>query len=399
MSREVKKIIAVVIFCEFLICLGMSLIFPVMPFIKNEYHFSAFDMGVMSSLFAFVQFVASPIVGRISDKAGRKPMLVWGLLVFSLAEFVFALASQLWLFDLSRAVDGLSAAMFVPTSMALAADLTSVKDRAKVIGWLSAAFSGGLILGPGLGGILANINYKFPFWVAGILGLVSTVVALVMLPRDDDERFKSSTNNTENELLQGGWSQVKQLLTPLMVTLFVMIFVMAFGLAGFESIYSLYVNEVHNFDLQAIALVLTLNGIISLVLQVFLFDRMVQWWGEVRLIRYCFFASAAGTVFVIYDHSHWQLIVATLVVFEAFDMLRPAITTLLTKLGSDNQGLLNGVNMSLTSVGNIIGPLISGALLDVNYQYPYWIVIAFLLVSFAITFELQYMRRKKLEEE
>lgn len=399
MSREVKKIIAVVIFCEFLICLGMSLIFPVMPFIKNEYHFSAFDMGVMSSLFAFVQFVASPIVGRISDKAGRKPMLVWGLLVFSLAEFVFALASQLWLFDLSRAVDGLSAAMFVPTSMALAADLTSVKNRAKVIGWLSAAFSGGLILGPGLGGILANINYKFPFWVAGILGLVSTVVALVMLPRDDDERFKSSTNNPENELLQGGWSQVKQLLTPLMVTLFVMIFVMAFGLAGFESIYSLYVNEVHNFDLQAIALVLTLNGIISLVLQVFLFDRMVQWWGEVRLIRYCFFASAAGTVFVIYDHSHWQLIVATLVVFEAFDMLRPAITTLLTKLGSDNQGLLNGVNMSLTSVGNIIGPLISGALLDVNYQYPYWIVIAFLLVSFAITFELQYMRRKKLEEE
>lgn len=399
MSREVKKIIAVVIFCEFLICLGMSLIFPVMPFIKNEYHFSAFDMGVMSSLFAFVQFVASPIVGRISDKAGRKPMLVWGLLVFSLAEFVFALASQLWLFDLSRAVDGLSAAMFVPTSMALAADLTSVKDRAKVIGWLSAAFSGGLILGPGLGGILANINYKFPFWVAGILGLVSTVVALVMLPRDDDERFKSSTNNPENELLQGGWSQVKQLLTPLMVTLFVMIFVMAFGLAGFESIYSLYVNEVHNFDLQAIALVLTLNGIISLVLQVFLFDRMVQWWGEVRLIRYCFFASAAGTVFVIYDHSHWQLIVATLVVFEAFDMLRPAITTLLTKLGSDNQGLLNGVNMSLTSVGNIIGPLISGALLDVNYQYPYWIVIAFLLVSFAITFELQYMRQKKLEEE
>ncbi len=178
MTREVKKIIAVVIFCEFLICLGMSLIFPVMPFIKNEYHFSAFDMGVMSSLFAFVQFVASPVVGRVSDKMGRKPMLVWGLLIFSLAEFVFALANQLWLFDVSRAVDGLSAAMFVPTSMALAADLTSVKDRAKVIGWLSAAFSGGLILGPGLGGILANINYKFPFWIAGILGIISTLVAM-----------------------------------------------------------------------------------------------------------------------------------------------------------------------------------------------------------------------------
>lgn len=151
MTKEVKKIIATVIFCEFLICLGMSLIFPVMPFIKNEYGFSAFDMGVMSSLFAFVQFVASPVVGRVSDKFGRKPMLVWGLLIFSLAEFLFAIAQHLWAFDISRAIDGLSAAMFVPTSMALAADLTSVKERAKVIGWLSAAFSGGLILGPGLG--------------------------------------------------------------------------------------------------------------------------------------------------------------------------------------------------------------------------------------------------------
>lgn len=392
MTKEVKKIIIVVIFCEFLICLGMSLIFPVMPFIKNEYHFSAFDMGVMSSLFAFVQFVASPVVGRISDRVGRRPMLVWGLLVFSLAEFVFAAANHLWLFDISRAVDGLSAAMFVPTSMALAADLTSVKDRAKVIGWLSAAFSGGLILGPGLGGILANVNYKFPFWVAGILGLISTLVAVVLLPRDDDERFKSTTDNPENDLLEGGWAQVKKLLSPVMVTLFIMIFIMAFGLAGFESIYSLYVNEVHNFDLQTIALVLTLNGIISLILQVFLFDRMVQWWGEVRVVRYCFFASAIGTVFVIYDHSHWQLIVATLVVFEAFDMLRPAITTLLTKMSNGNQGLLNGVNMSLTSVGNIVGPLISGALLDINYQYPYWIVIAFLLVSFIITFGLQHLR-------
>lgn len=393
MSKEVKRIIAVVIFCEFLICLGMSLIFPVMPFIKNEYHFSAFDMGVMSSLFAFVQFIASPIVGRISDKTGRKPMLVWGLLVFSIAEFVFALSQRLWLFDLSRAVDGLSAAMFVPTSMALAADLTSVKDRAKVIGWLSAAFSGGLILGPGLGGILANISYKFPFWVAGILGIISMVVAVILLPKDRDERFKSSTKNPEDALLEGGWAQVKSLLTPVMTMLFLMIFIMAFGLAGFESIYSLYVNEVHHFDLQSIALVLTLNGIISLILQVFLFDRMVQWWGEVRMIRYCFFASAIGTAFVIYDHSHWQLIVATLVVFEAFDMLRPAITTLLTKMSKNNQGLLNGVNMSLTSVGNIIGPLISGALLDINYQYPYWIVIVFLAISFIITVGLEHLNR------
>lgn len=393
MTKEVKRIIIVILFCEFLICLGMSLIFPVEPFIKNEYHFTAFDMGVMSSLFAFVQFIASPIVGRISDKLGRKPMLVWGLLIFAIAEFVFALAQHLWVFDLSRAVDGLSAAMFVPTSMALAADITSEKDRAKVIGWLSAAFSGGLILGPGLGGMLAHVNYKFPFWIAGILGLISTVVAWRFLPRDEDILIKSETKNPENELLSSGWSQIKRIMTPMLITLFGMIFVAAFGLAGFESIYSLYVNEVHNFDLSAIALVLTLNGIISLILQVFFFDRLVRWLGEVRLMRYSFFLSVIGTILVIYDHSHWHIIVATLFVFEAFDLLRPTITTLLTKMSTANQGLLNGINMSLTSVGNIIGPLISGYLLDVNYQYPYWFVTAFLIISWVITFVLGRERK------
>lgn len=305
MTKEVKRIIAVVLFCEFLICLGMSLVFPVEPFIKNEYHFTAFDMGVMSSLFAFVQFVASPIVGRFSDKIGRKPMLVWGLLIFAIAEFVFALAQHLWVFDLSRAVDGLSAAMFVPTSMALAADITTERDRAKVIGWLSAAFSGGLILGPGLGGILAHVSYKFPFWVAGVLGLISTLVAWRFLPRDEDERFQSETKDPEGELLGSSWQQIKQIMTPTLAVLFGMIFVAAFGLAGFESIYSLYVNEVHNFDLGAIALVLTLNGIISLVLQVFFFERLVQWLGEVRLMEYSFLLSIVGTILVIYDHSHW----------------------------------------------------------------------------------------------
>ena len=390
MSKQVKYTIGIVLFCEFLICLGMSLIFPVMPFIRNEYHFSAFDLGMMSSLFALVQFVASPIVGRISDRTGRKPMLVWGLIVFGLAEFVFAATSKLWLFDLSRAVDGLSAAMFVPTSMALAADITTREQRAKVIGWLSAAFSGGLMLGPGLGGLLANISYKMPFWVAGVLGIISAVVAFFALPADEQEELQSHTERADEELAGSSWDAVKKMMTPALVVLFVMILVSAFGLAGFESIYSLYVNQVHHFDLTTIAAVLTVNGVLSLLLQVFLFDHLVIWFGEVQIIRWSFFISVIGTLIVIYDHSHWQLFVATLVVYEGFDMLRPAITTLLTKMSESNQGLLNGINMSLTSIGNIIGPLLSGALLDMNYQAPYLVVAVFMLVSFFITFGVSH---------
>ncbi len=156
MSNRTKRTITILIFSEFLICLGMSLIFPVMPFIKNELHFTATDMGIMSSLYALMQFIASPLIGRLSDRIGRKPLLLGGLALFAVSEVLFALTNHLYMLDLSRIIGGLSAGVFVPTAQALAADVTDLKHRAKVIGWLSAAFSGGLILGPGLGGLLAQ---------------------------------------------------------------------------------------------------------------------------------------------------------------------------------------------------------------------------------------------------
>lgn len=378
MSNRTKRTITILIFSEFLICLGMSLIFPVMPFIKNELHFTATDMGIMSSLYALMQFIASPLIGRLSDRIGRKPLLLGGLGLFALSEVLFALTNHLYMFDLSRIIGGLSAGMFVPTAQALAADVTDLKHRAKVIGWLSAAFSGGLILGPGLGGLLAQHGYKTPFWTAAILGLIGLIATLVLLPKDEP-RQETTTNATA----KGDWRAV---LTGPMLMLFVLILVSSFGLQSFESIYSIFVNEVFGFTLKDIALVLTLNGIISLIAQVVFFDRIVQAISEIGLIRVAFAASALGVFWLMFTHSKVIVMVMTLVAFTAFDLLRPAITTLLTKASASNQGVINGLNMSLTSVGNIAGPLIASALLDWNYHIPYAVVVFFLAISFGLTY-------------
>ena len=361
MDRQTRRAILILVFSEFLVCLGISLVIPVMPFIKNELHLTATDMGIMNALFALAQFVASPIIGRVSDKVGRKPVLTVGLVLYMVSEVLFALTNQLWVFNISRIVGGLSAAMVVPTAMALASDITTKRQRAKVIGWLSAAFSGGLILGPGIGGVLAGISYKTPFWVAGALGLLSAIVLVIMLPADrqidpDREAITTTTTTTNHPMTRAFWT------VPIII-LFTMILVSSFGLQGFESIYSIYVNEVFHFSLSNIAVVLTLNCLISLFLQVALFDTFVQSWVERR--------------------------VATLVIFSAFDLLRPAITTLLTKASEANQGLINGLNMSLTSVGNIVGPIMSGMLLDMYYHYPYLVVAGFLIVSYLMAFMLR----------
>jgi len=386
-TKKTKRAIFILIFSEFLVCLGISLIIPVMPFLKTQLHLTATDMGIMNALFAFAQFVASPLIGRLSDKIGRKPVLTAGLILFMISEVLFALTNYLWVFDISRLIGGLSAAMVVPTAMALASDITTKRQRAKVIGWLSAAFSGGLILGPGIGGILAGISYKTPFWVAGALGLISAVVLISLLPSDVEtnrvvEEPAADAQPSAHPMTRAFWT------VPIII-LFTMILVSSFGLQGFESIYSIYVNEVFNFSLSNIALVLTLNGLISLFLQVAMFDTLVSKFGERRVIRMCFFLAAICTIWITQAHTKIEVMIATLIIFSAFDLLRPAITTLLTKASESDQGLINGLNMSLTSIGNIVGPIMSGMLLDWNTHVPYLVVSGFLIVSYLMAFLLK----------
>lgn len=388
MQSSVKRAIFILVLSEFLICLGVTLVIPVMPFLKTELHFTATDMGIMTALYAVSQLIFSPIVGVISDRFGRKPLLAFGLFLFFVSEAMFALTNDLWLMDISRLIGGISAACYVPTAMAMAADITTTKERAKVIGLISASFSGGLILGPGLGGVLANISYKTPFWVASILGLVAVVVLVAFLPHESsfehhlvDEKAKETKN----------WSA---LMSKPVILLFSLIFVASFGLAGFEGVYSIFVNEVFKFDMDDIAIVLVLNGIFSLILQVVFFERLVGWFSEVKLIRYCFALTGAGIVWILLTQSKISVVIATLIVFSAMDVVRPAITTYLTKFGENNQGLMNGLNMSLTSVGNVIGPIMAGSLLDINYHYPYSIVVIVMVISIVLTYFLQRQRNK-----
>lgn len=311
MSAATKRAIFILVLSEFLVCLGVTLVIPVMPFLKNELHFSAADMGFMTALFALAQFVFSPLVGIVSDRIGRKPVLIIGLVLYSLSEVIFALTNQLWLLDVSRIIGGLSAAAYIPTAMAMAADITTTSQRAKVIGWISAAFSGGLILGPGIGGVLANISYKMPFWVASVLGLVALLVLLTLLPNEN--QFEHHVVNNKQAKETTNWREV---LTKPVVLLFTLILVSAFGLAGFEGVYSIFVNEVFDFNMNDLAIVLILNGIISLILQVVFFERLVLWFSEIKLIRYCFAISALGVAWILVTHSKLAVVVATLIVFQ-----------------------------------------------------------------------------------
>ncbi|MGY3743477.1 MFS transporter [Leuconostoc inhae] len=386
MTKIQQRALVLLVGSQLLIMLGIGLIIPVEPYIKEDMSLTATDMGIMAALFAAVQFIASPIIGRFSDKFARVPLIAAGLLLFAVSEglFAFGIGHSLLQLNIARALGGLAAALSMPSITALASNMTTSANRARVIGWLSASFSGGIILGPGIGGVLANIDHTLPFFGSAILGLVAFVIFIIFMPDEKKLRITQSATQTHNDKLNGQFWSVA------LIMLLLMILVSSFGLAAFENMFSLYFHDVRGFNLTEIAWFLVVNGFLSLIIQVVFFEKMVRYIGELMVVRISFIAGFLAIIWILLSQSKWEVFVATLIAFVGFDVLRPAITTLLSHVNEERQGLINGLNMSLTSVGNIIGPVLGGVLLDIGSNLPYMFVAVILAIASVLTFTVRF---------
>ena len=376
-NKETQKMMLIVIGNLFLVFVGIGLVIPVMPTFKSEMHLSGQTMGYLTAAYAMSQLICSPVAGRLSDLFGRKRMIVIGMVIFSLSEFLFGMGTTVPALYVSRILGGLSAALIFPSVMAFVADITTLEERPKAMGWVSGAISGGFIIGPGIGGFLGDISMRLPFYVAGILGLVGFLFALVMLK--EPKRIETVTEDGPKTSLK------EVILMPALTFPFFIILINAFGLAAFESIYSIYVDINYGFSVRDIAVVITVSGVLALIVQIVFFDAIVRKIGEIGLIRLCLAVSAVFVLAIVFAKGYWGVLISTFVIFLAFDLIRPAITTFLSKHAGENQGSVSGVNSALTSVGNIVGPILSGTLLDVNSHYPYYVVVVILTITFMLT--------------
>ncbi|CAM3209928.1 MFS transporter [Vagococcus fessus] len=376
-NKETQKMMLIVIGNLFLVFVGIGLVIPVMPTFKSEMHLSGQTMGYLTAAYAMSQLICSPVAGRLSDLFGRKRMIVIGMVIFSLSEFLFGMGTTVPALYVSRILGGLSAALIFPSVMAFVADITTLEERPKAMGWVSGAISGGFIIGPGIGGFLGDISMRLPFYVAGILGLVGFLFALVMLK--EPKRIETVTEDGPKTSLK------EVILMPALTFPFFIILINAFGLAAFESIYSIYVDINYGFSVRDIAVVITVSGVLALIVQIVFFDAIVRKIGEIGLIRLCLAVSAVFVLAIVFAKGYWGVLTSTFVIFLAFDLIRPAITTFLSKHAGENQGSVSGVNSALTSVGNIVGPILSGTLLDVNSHYPYYVVVVILTITFMLT--------------
>jgi len=377
--KNYKLVLSILLLNLFIAFLGIGLVIPVTPTIMNELNISGTVVGYMVSAFALAQLVVSPLAGRAVDKYGRKPLIVLGLFVFSMSELLFGLGQSVEVLFVSRLLGGVSAAFIMPAVTAYIADITTLKTRPKALGYMSAAISTGFIIGPGIGGFLAEIGTRLPFFFAAGFGLFAMFLSFLLLK--EPERQKQEENLYGEQKTGFG-----RIFSPMYFIAFMVILISSFGLASFESLFALFVDHKFGFTPQDIAIVISLGAIVGVIVQVGFFDRFTRWWGEIRLIRYSLIVSTALVLILTYVTSYWAILLVTMVVFVGFDLMRPAVTTYLSRIAGNEQGFVGGMNSMFTSIGNIIGPIIGGILFDIDLNYPFYFATVTLAIGIALTF-------------
>lgn len=379
-----KGALLLLMFNIFLSFAGIGLVMPIMPTYMNELGLNGRAMGLLVAAFSVTQLLFSPLAGRLADQYGRKKLIVTGMFIFAVSELLFGTASSVPLLFVSRMLGGIGAAFLTPAVMAYIADITTEEERAKGMGYISAAISTGFIIGPGIGGLIAQYGMRAPFYCAAAAAGIAGVITLLVLKESlkEEQRIKAGSGDRQSESLLNQFMTSYQ--APYFIGL-VIVFVFTFGLANFETVFGLYVDHKFSFTPKDIAVIITFGSILGAVVQVTVFGALLKRFGEKNVIYASLAVAGLFIIVVTFVSSYWMIMVVTFIIFLATDILRPTVSTLMSKLAGEEQGFVAGMNSSYTSLGNIAGPIIAGILFDFNINLPYLFAAVVLFICLAVT--------------
>lgn len=366
--KNQRKNLVLLYFTLAVILLGFGVLIPLEAFLVDEFGASGRALGLLVSLHALFQLLFSPIWGSLSDRFGRKPLLIVGAVGNALALMMFGLAAELWILFVARALAGLFSAATLPTAMAFISDSTSREDRGGGMGVIGAAMGTGMVLGPGIGGWLGADSLSLPFFVAGGLSLIAGVLIFLLLPESlppakRQEQVKITVADRFTEMWQG-------LQGPLGM-LFGLGFLISFGLSNMEGIFGLFALERFNFGPTQVGTVMVVVGVVVAGVQMALTGPATRRWGERAVIKAALLGNSATFLLMLAAYDLPSLMITTGLFAFTNAMLRPSIASLISKEEDVEQGMALGLNNSFMSLGRFLGPVLAGILLDIQLYLPY----------------------------
>jgi predicted MFS family arabinose efflux permease len=347
--------------------LGLTIILPLLPFYAEKFGASPSVVGLLVSTYAFCQLIAGPILGRMSDHMGRRPLLLVSQMGTFIGFLILAYANALWIIFLSRVIDGLTAGN-LSLAQAYISDVTKPENRAKSFGLIGIAFGMGFLIGPGISGYLSQFSYQYPIFAAAALSATSILATYFLLPSTTPHSADGATPRKFTVLDWGNYARYfrQPELAPLLWQF--LAFTMAFSMfmTGFPLFAERrYEWHGHPFGPKEVGYVYAYLGLLGVVLQGGLIGRLVKTFGEMKLVRAGFFFGMVGLAALAFTRSVPLLLVVAAVSSSGTGVIRPALTSLITqKADRSEQGVVLGLTQSLNSIAAIIAPAIGGLLID-----------------------------------
>lgn len=358
-NRPLASIFLVV----FIDLLGFSFILPLLPYYAATFGASPFVVGLLTASYAAAQFFGAPILGRLSDRFGRKPVLLVSIFGTFLGFMLLGVANTLLVLFISRLLDGLTGGN-ISVAQAYISDVTDASNRAKGLGMIGAAFGLGFIFGPALGGFLSQWGYTVPAFVAAGLSLINLALVALWLPESLTEQKRTELaagparpRFTVQAMLQ---SLRRPIVGPLLHTRF--FFGLAFSM--FQTIFALYAQYRFNLSVEETAYILTYVGVLSVLTQGVFIGRLTKRFQENTLILISTAVMAVSLLGWAFSPSVLTLLIILLPTAVSGGVLNTVINSAATKAVAPNEiGGILGISSSLESITRVIAPSLGGLML------------------------------------
>jgi MFS family permease len=353
-----RAALTVLFLTVFIDLLGFGIVIPFLPLYAQRMHVGALGIGLVLSIYSLMQLLCAPVLGRISDHVGRRPIIMLGLLGSAAGYLIYGLATSFAWLLFSRAIHGACAAT-VSTAQAYVADTTDESNRAPGMGMIGAAFGLGFVLGPAIGGLLGHASLRTPVFFAAALTFANLIFAAMRLPEshppDPHARLEFA------QLLEPIVTLPRQLLGHHLTGLFTIAFLATFAIAALEATFAIMVPAVYGYGPSGVGGLLAYAGLTQALVQGYLLGKVVKRTGELTLIRAGMIALAIGLAPMANLSSHAMLYVALALVASGYGFASPSIASLISKRTERRlQGEVLGINQSAQSLARIFGPIAAG---------------------------------------
>jgi len=367
-TNKQKFIIVVTVFIDIV---GLGIVAPTLPFYSERFGASPLVTTLLFAVFSLCSFLSASVLGTLSDRYGRRPVLIASILGTSLGWFVFAFANSLPLLFLGRIIDGMTAGN-ISTAQSYLVDIsTTPKERTSNLGLIGASFGFGFIVGPALGSLLTLLGTNAPYIAAGILALLNGIAAVFFLPETNKTKnFEKISLNPFTPIIEGFSSKIFR---PLMISWLLF----CFAFTSLQSIMTLYLNQQFNFDERQSGLILVFFGIVGVINQAFILRKvLLKKFSEDGLNFASHIILIISYIFLAMNYL-WLFLIGIILTSISQSVLRITNNSMIAGLAPDNmKGKIIGITQSISSLASIFTPVIAGLLFEKNISWP-WLMSSF----------------------